>query len=175
MCSLRKCELFLCISKCNWGVLHTSNRSGTSIEIKFDSKIKLTHLINVWREWDRERNTHLIHSYHVRCTCMFVCVAMAFFVPISMFSVQMTDTHYSSLQVGFFLCLSHCFFYGLVFFPSSLTPNIVLFHEIMNELWIKCNTFKDWTRLKMTIDRQSIRSTLDALALEIVSSHVCAC
>lgn len=117
MCSLRKCELFLCVSKCDWGVLHTSNRSGTSIEIKFDSKIKLTHLINVWREWDRERNTHLIHSYHVQCTCVCVCVAMAFFVPISMFSVQMTDTHYSSLQVGFFYVCRIAFSTDLFFFP----------------------------------------------------------
>lgn len=68
------------------------------------------------------------------CVCVFVCVAMAFFVPISMFSVQMTDTHYSSLQVGFFYVCRIAFSTDLFFFPASLTPNIVLFHEIMNEL-----------------------------------------
>lgn len=135
MCSLRKCELFLCISKCDWGVLHTSNRSGTSIEIKFDSKIKLTHLINVWREWDKERNTRLIHSYHVWCTCVCVCGDGSFCTHIDVQCAN--DRHALQFVAGwFFLCLSHCFFYGLVFFSSSLTLNIVLFHEIMNELWI---------------------------------------
>lgn len=45
------------------------------------------------------------------------------------------DRHALQFVAGWlFLCLSHCFFYGLVFFSSSLTLNIVLFHEIMNEL-----------------------------------------
>lgn len=141
MCSLRKCELFLCISKCDWGVLHTSNRSGTSIEIKFDSKIKLTHLINVWREWDRERNTHLIHSYHVRCTCVFVCLCVwrwHFLFPYRC-SVCKWQTRTTVLfRLVFLYVCRIAFSTDLLFFFlfSSLTPNIVLFHEIMNELWI---------------------------------------
>lgn len=103
-----------------------------------------------------------------------VCVAMAVFAPISMFSVQMTDTHYSSLQVGFFMSVALLFLRTCIFFLFVDTKHCIV---PWNNEWAlnKCNTFKDWTRLKMTIDRQSIRSTLDALALEIVSSHVCAC
>lgn len=173
MCSLRKCELFLCISKCDWGVLHTSNRSGTSIEIKFDSKIKLTHLINVWREWDKERNTRLIHSHHVWWTC--VCEwRWQFLYPYrcSVCKWQTRTTVRCRLVV--FMSVALLFLRTCIFFLFVDTKHCIV---PWNNEWAlnKCNTFKDWTRLKMTIDRQSIRSTLDALALEIVSSHVCAC
>lgn len=108
------------------------------------------------------------------CVCVCVCGDGSFCTHIDVQCAN--DRHALQFFAGW------CFFYVCrIAFSTDLFFSLFVDtkHCIVpwNNEWAlhKCNTFKDCARLKMTIDRQSIRSMHDALALEIVSSHVCAC